>query len=480
MSGFHGYLDEMAKLEVGNSSCPVFTSSDVLAQSTVAAESVAASFALLFYFLVLLITGVSVTERCRKLLSLETTSIFFLVGAIMVSVNIFTNENDIEIKMYYRIATGSGIGIVYMLIGALVFFERPRGCTTECRPLHRQPCTTHPRPPMTLATQQPSMGLVVSGITAPLLIIELFLVLGTQTKTGQESQSYLKFLGIIIADKSIYLIQKFIQVTVYVFIRNRTIRQHYVENAQFFFKVLAFFNVAEWLDSLVNFDSDLQLSKAQQVYGAPFEIISTLYQALVIDYRLLCALLFLEHALEANNEHPDPPQENEVYVDTSLTPAENIGPEIVIVTMTAEERQNRTVGYVLGSLCIFAQFLCLGGYLAALNVGAWIHVFSPVVDLFLIVCGVLLFRFNDIKAQGKKHYAGMITMVCCLGAIGLTDYIMKATLSGFWSLNEATLQQKPYFGWISYARSKRQAWQCFSKQGLRCILGSACTFSCAS
>ena len=52
-----------------------------------------------------------------------------------------------------------------------------------------------------------------------------------------------------------------------------------------------------WLDSMVNSDSDLDSTKAAQLYGPAFTMIETIYKALLIDYQLLCSLLFLEHAL---------------------------------------------------------------------------------------------------------------------------------------------------------------------------------------
>ena len=43
----------------------------------------------------------------------------------------------------------------------------------------------------------------------------------------------------------------------------------------------------------------VQLSGAELIYGEWFDVpVVTFYKALIIDYRLLCSLLFLEHSLE--------------------------------------------------------------------------------------------------------------------------------------------------------------------------------------
>ncbi|XP_032229803.2 uncharacterized protein LOC116613259 isoform X2 [Nematostella vectensis] len=363
-------------------------------RAALATEVITVSLALLFYLLLLVLTALSVCTRCcSKLLSLQTTSIFFLVGGLMVSVNIFTNENTLLIKLVYRIAAGSVIGIAFMIVGVYMLFEKPRGCTEDCRPGPSQPCSQNHHPPKTLASQQPSMGLVVSIITTPLLIIELFLIFGTQAKT--ETDSYLNSVPLIMADKSIYMVQKFIQVVVYVAMRSQVIRENYISEAQFFFKGLAFFNVAEWLDSMVNVDQDLQLSKAETVYGSAFDMVIMLYKALVIDYRLLCALLFLEHAVEAEDESDD------------------------------EDAAN------------FKE----------LSLGPWLNVFSVVVDCFVFMCGVLLIKFNDFHSRIKKYCKGMVIMVCCLGVVGLATYIIKSGLSLFWYLEGAF--EVDYFGWVA-------------------------------
>ncbi|XP_032229801.2 uncharacterized protein LOC116613259 isoform X1 [Nematostella vectensis] len=419
-------------------------------RAALATEVITVSLALLFYLLLLVLTALSVCTRCcSKLLSLQTTSIFFLVGGLMVSVNIFTNENTLLIKLVYRIAAGSVIGIAFMIVGVYMLFEKPRGCTEDCRPGPSQPCSQNHHPPKTLASQQPSMGLVVSIITTPLLIIELFLIFGTQAKT--ETDSYLNSVPLIMADKSIYMVQKFIQVVVYVAMRSQVIRENYISEAQFFFKGLAFFNVAEWLDSMVNVDQDLQLSKAETVYGSAFDMVIMLYKALVIDYRLLCALLFLEHAVEAEDESDD---EDAASSDIEVEQSDLLSSRggltssgIIIRAPSNTDRQYRNAGFVVGCLTVFVHAICLASNFKELSLGPWLNVFSVVVDCFVFMCGVLLIKFNDFHSRIKKYCKGMVIMVCCLGVVGLATYIIKSGLSLFWYLEGAF--EVDYFGWVA-------------------------------
>ena len=66
------------------------------------------------------------------------------------------------------------------------------------------------------------------------------------------------------------------------------------EAASWYLKILSLFNFVMWLDSMVaTSEGNIKL-----IVGPEGSIINTANIALLIDYRLLCCLLFAEHAME--------------------------------------------------------------------------------------------------------------------------------------------------------------------------------------
>ena len=101
----------------------------------------------------------------------------------------------------------------------------------------------------------------------------------------------------MVVDKILFLVQKPIQLAIYLYLRHTIPRLFYRENAHFYLRIISFFNLIEWVDSQVNVDDDLQLSRVQDNSGWS-DVMLVTSKALIIDYRLLCCLLFLEHSLE--------------------------------------------------------------------------------------------------------------------------------------------------------------------------------------
>ncbi|XP_078365456.1 uncharacterized protein LOC144649749 isoform X2 [Oculina patagonica] len=342
----------------------------------------------------------------------------------MVSVNIFTNSGNQEVKIYFRIATGFLVGIVFVVVGAVLFFSKPEDGAHQS----------------TLARQQPSMGLVVGVITIPLIIAEIFLLVAANVSKKEEtSETLQKFWPFVLADKSNFLVQKAVQALIYILVlRYRTISPRYKENAQFYFKTLAFYNFIEWVDAQVNEDSDVQLSHTKLMYGPWFEVFAVFYKALIIDYRLLCSLLFLEHSLE---------DEGEGQAREAAEPMPR--------NLTVSEQQCRTLGYILGFTSLSAPICCALYFVSKLHMPAWVHVFAIIVNLAIVGCGALFLGNNDIDSateDGKKGSSGVNIMVCFLGSVGITCWMIKAPIPGYWAataIDRIDIHDPPYFAWVS-------------------------------
>lgn len=198
------------------------------------------------------------------------------------------------------------------------------------------------------------MGLVVTSITIPLVVIEIVLLIATAaSRNTDDSKVTLKkpiWIYVLVV-KSMFLVQKIIQAIIYVYLRNTVTRQEYKENAQFYFRTLSFFNLVEWVDSQVNVNSDVGLSGISNEFDGWFNAFTDLYTALIIDYRLLCSLLFLEHSvevIEAENNNNDEDEIEEAGNDEG--PAGR--------NLTPLERLIRSLGYLLGFSCLIAPLFC--------------------------------------------------------------------------------------------------------------------------
>ena len=297
----------------------------------------------------------------------------------MVFVNIFCNSNNLEVKIYFRLASGSLVGILFMAAGAKRFFSKPED--------HRNQST--------LEQQQPSMGLVVKTITLFLIVLEAFLLAAVNAapkNDGYWEESHRIWI-LVLSDKVTFLVQKIIQAYIYCHVlRPKTFCQDYKENAQFYFKVLAFFNLMEWVDSQVNEESDVQLSRAELIYGEWFDIPIIFYKALIIDYRLLCSLLFLEHSLEdglAKNSRG--------LTARAITP----------------EPQYQSAGVMIGFTSLSAPICCALYYVPKLGMPAWVHVFSIIVNLEIIGFGAIFLGKNNLESEEEnaKGSSGVKIMV---------------------------------------------------------------------
>ena len=299
-------------------SCVNATEHDVNTTIT-ASQVITGSYAVLFYLVLLALSILGVCFRaCVQVISSRATSFLFLIGALLVGINIFCNSANLEVRVYFRLPTAFLVGIVFVLAGAVFFFSKPEEVANQT----------------TLERQQPSMGLVVGAITIPLIIAETFLLAAACASKNEETLGTLdqKSWPLVVADKTTFLVQKVIQAGVYIAVlRYRKICPQYKEIAKFYLKTLAFFNFIEWVDSQVNENNDITLSHANLFYSEWFDVCEAFYKALIIDYRLLCSLLFLEHSLEHE-------EEGDIIELDSLSTG--------TLTLSNQLQQCRTLGYI--------------------------------------------------------------------------------------------------------------------------------------
>ena len=191
-----------------------------------ASQVIVASYSTLLYLLLLILSILGVCYKpCVKIFTSQANFMLFLIGALLVFVNIFAIENELEMRSYFRIATGFVIGIAFTIFDTFLFFTK-----AEDNNHHR-----------TLERQQPPMGLVVATITIPLIIVEVFLVSSTFGSSERKELFHNRHdWGLVLSDKITFLIQKIVQAIVYIILRYKVTSQHYKESARFYFQILSF------------------------------------------------------------------------------------------------------------------------------------------------------------------------------------------------------------------------------------------------
>lgn len=336
-----------------------------------ASQIIVASYSTLFYLVLLILSILGVCYKpCLKIFTSQANFMLFLIGALLVFVNIFAIEDEVELRSYFRIATGFVIGIAFPIFGASLFFTK----------------ADHNNHHRTLERQQPSMGLVVATITIPLIIAEVFLLSSTfESSTRKELFHHRHHWALVLSDKIIFLIQKIVQAIVYIILRYNVTSQHYKESARFYFQILSFFNFIEWVDSQVNENNDVKLSGSEEIYGQWFEVFAMFYKALIIDYRLLCSLLFLEHSLDDSDGEAG---ENDATTRRDLT---------------LSEKKLRSLGFMVGFTSLSAPICCALYYVPTLQIPPWVHAFAVLVNLEIIVLGTFFLWKNNLLSEEQNR-----------------------------------------------------------------------------
>jgi len=324
-------------------------------------------------------------KSLARLCSSHGTFFLFFIGVLLASVNVFTISDNLEVRLYFRASSAIVIGIFYFLFGALRFFSLP-------------PEGEYPR---TMGQQQPSMGCVIGLITLPLFLIEAMLLTFACTKETKKSLDPSGKLWIlVITDKLAFLLQKSLQMGMYFYLRATTLAAaEYKDIAEFYFRLLSFYNLIEWIDAQVNGDNDVLLSgPIITMLNGWFDAFIVLYKALITDYRLLCSLLFLEHSMEISTDD-----------DVAAENKRNNAPSITNMTPRNEARCG--AGYTIGGLSLSAPLFCALQYLDILNIRGWVEILAIFVNVVILILGACFLLSNDLEDGGNREAPGVKTMV---------------------------------------------------------------------
>lgn len=268
-----------------------------------------------------------------------------------------------------RVVVEIVIGIICTVWGAFYFFS-PR---------------TRRDNKKTLNHGQHNLSTFVWGITIILLPFEIALFAGSVIRKDDVTS-----LATVSA-----MIQKLVQAGVYKYsLQYKIPAAGKQAGASWYFKLLALFNFLLWLNDLINDGSDDNTNLAATL-GKYYSVFFATYSALVIDYRLLLTILFIEHSLSIDQEYgnTDAPARNrgdELVPPDEILPAPRPQdkPSYFPDSFRIKLSECSGIGNVSGLILCAVQLLNALQYQS--NLGAWTNIFGIAADLSAIICGIIL------------------------------------------------------------------------------------------
>ncbi|XP_057293890.1 uncharacterized protein LOC130622446 [Hydractinia symbiolongicarpus] len=374
-----------------------------------------------FILVLLLLCFYSRGDEYTSSFGYPSNLVVLFFGVLLATVtSLSVPQNYPDIYGTYVIITLCVIGILMTLIGSKIFFVAPVNALE--RPL---------------GFYHSDMSLIIWVVTIPLVLLELFVFIGAVTYKVD------KYLATI---KSIGLFQKLVQASVYHFsLRLKVPARDKKLGAAWYLVVLSFFNFAMWLDSIMtSHDGNLYI---EELFGKGFSIITSACNALLIDYRLFCCLLFAEHALEIGSE-----EEEESDIDENED-EEDDDSSLYSPLFKVNISQMSGFGYVIGFCCIAFQLVC--GLQYANFVGSWTNVFPMLADALVIIFGFLLLKlsgsieFGTFGKWRETNSKAVDIMVAVMGITGFVFWVIKTILNAVWAIKiiGLTSEQLEYLEW---------------------------------
>ena len=345
--------------------------------------------------------------------------VVFFLGVLLTVITTLSSYTETTVYAIYRLVLLTGCGMVVLIVGCAVLFEN----ASSERPLDDYGYERLP-----VGHLHGSMGIIIWVITIPLSVLELLFAIGAAKQAPDSTYATVMYTA---------LVQKIVQAGVYHFsLRHKVARGDLRMACSWLLKIISFFNFACWIDSIATSYSDNDW--VVSLFGSGFSIVKSAYNALLIDYRLLCCLLFLEHALELTevrtNRHIEEifcPDANEALMQDSYA------------SVDVGISHSSGYGFVVGLILVATQLVAGLQYLGF--VGKWANIFPILANVIVIVFGLLLLYgsasivpgndgLNNQHSKWRETESKAIdVMVCFMGTIGFIYWFVKASYCGLWA-----------------------------------------------
>ena len=374
---------------------------------------------------------------CRHIVETRIGIVVFFLGVLLTVITTLSSYREKTVYAVYRLVLLTSCGMVVLVVGCAVLFENPS---------HERPLDDYGYERLPVGYLHGSMGIIIWVITIPLSILELLFAIGAAKQAPSSTYAALMYTA---------LVQKIVQAGVYHFsLRHKVARGDLRMACSWLLKIISFFNFAFWIDSVATSHSDNDW--VVSLFGSGFSIVKSAYNALLIDYRLLCCLLFLEHALELTevrtNRHIEEifyPDANEALVQDSYA------------SVDVEISHSSGYGFVVGLILVATQLVAGLQYLDF--VGKWANIFPIIANVAVIVFGLLLLYgsasivanndgLNNQQSKWRETESKAIdVMVCFMGSIGFIYWFVKASYCGLWAskYSSADAEFHKYLTWTT-------------------------------
>ena len=372
---------------------------------------------------------------CCHIVETRIGIVVFFLGALLAVITTLSSYTEKSVYIAYLFFLLIFIGMVVLLVGSAVLFEN-----ASSDPRLGDSCERLP-----VGHKHGSIGLIIWVVTVPLCILELLFAV-CAAKHGP-FEAYAPFMYIA-------LVQKVIQAKVYQFsLRHKVAKRDMRMGCSWLLKIISVFNFAFWIDWIATSNSDNDF--VEHLFGNGFSVVKAAYNALLIDYRLLCGLLFLEHSLELMEVHTD--RHGHELVDPEANEA--LMRDCYSAVVNVEISHSAAYGYAIGSLLMSTQLIAGLQYLG--YVGNWSNIFPIIACVVVIVFGFLLLSVNGSACDGDRELnrkkwretesKAIDIMVCFMGTIGFVFWFMKGSYCCLWTFKFAAsnTELSEYLAWTT-------------------------------
>ena len=320
----------------------------------------------------------------------------------------YLKDNSDDITVYYNLVLGI-ITILCIVLGYLFFFEK---------------C-----PDGNIGSHDKGMGLVLGIVTVPLLLLEIVLIFEI-FRTRHINNA----LGVLLL---VWFLEKIIQVIFYVLVRKciplREVPE-YNNGAIFYLKFLSFVNFTLWLNCIPFAEIKLY---DEVSHGKSLWLVDRTYKALVIDYRLLSTLLFLEHAHNLSVTS-DVERRVPLQVDKEFNPPKNWWWYTVF-------------GILVGLLCLLLEILNGIQFWLPESYPDFVNLFPILVDIILVFLGCLLLYHVGVQISHNQNVSLVTLMVSSMGAVSIVYLLIFGFLCIIMIANNSESKVKRHYDYVIWS-----------------------------
>ena len=320
----------------------------------------------------------------------------------------YLKDNSDDITVYYNLVLGI-ITILCIVLGYLFFFEK---------------C-----PDGNIGSHDKGMGLVLGIVTVPLLLLEIVLIFEI-FRTRHINNA----LGVLLL---VWFLEKIIQVIFYVLVRKciplREVPE-YNNGAIFYLKFLSFVNFTLWLNCIPFAEIKLY---DEVSHGESLWLVDGTFKALVIDYRLLSTLLFLEQALVLSHTSVGEPNVHSP-VDETFNPPKN-------------RRWYTLFGILVGLLCLLMEILNGIQFWLPESYPDFVNLFPILVDIILVFLGCLLLYHVGVQISHNQNVSLVTLMVSSMGAVSIVYLLIFGFLCIIMIANNSESKVKRHYDYVIWS-----------------------------